>query len=91
MENRWTIIEFFLDALKQYVKRNTIVVSEIPQSDQDSDLKPIVTSSSQMLILTLHGGTGGQPHNLQVLRSFKKTIIGFINKKYYQRVLMKRK
>lgn len=37
-------MEFFLDAYKQYVKRNTIVVSEIPQSDQDSDLKPIVTS-----------------------------------------------
>lgn len=35
---------FFLDAYKQYVKRNTIVVSEIPQSDQASDLKPIVTS-----------------------------------------------
>ena len=44
MENRWTIMEFFLDAYKQYVKRNTIVVSEIPQSDQASDLKPIVTS-----------------------------------------------
>lgn len=44
MENRWTILEFFLDAYKQYVKRNTIVVSEIPQSDQASDLKPIVTS-----------------------------------------------
>ena len=37
-------MEFFLDAYKQYVKRNTIVVSEIPQSDQASDLKPIVTS-----------------------------------------------
>ena len=37
-------MEFFLDAYKQYVKRNTIVVSEIPQSDQDSYLKPIVTS-----------------------------------------------
>lgn len=37
-------MEFFLDAYKQYVKRNTIEVSEIPQSDQASDLKPIVTS-----------------------------------------------
>lgn len=37
-------MEFSLDAYKQYVKRNTIVVSEIPQSDQASDLKPIVTS-----------------------------------------------
>ena len=44
MENRWTIMEFFLDAYKQYVKINTVVVSEIPQSDQASDLKPIVTS-----------------------------------------------
>lgn len=37
-------MEFFLDAYKQYVKINTVVVSEIPQSDQASDLKPIVTS-----------------------------------------------
>lgn len=37
-------MEFFLDAYKQYVKIKTVVVSEIPQSDQASDLKPIVTS-----------------------------------------------
>ena len=43
LENRVALIESYNDALEQYGRRNNLVISGIPDSVQDSDLKSTVT------------------------------------------------
>ena len=43
-ENRVALTELSHDALEQYSRRNSIVISGIPDSVQDSDLESTVTS-----------------------------------------------
>ena len=43
LENRMALIESSHDALEQYGRRNNLVISGIPDSVQDSDLKSAVT------------------------------------------------
>ena len=43
LENRMALIESSHDALEQYGRRNNLVISGIPDSVQDSDLKSTVT------------------------------------------------
>ena len=92
MENRVALIESSHDALEQYGRRNNLVVSGIPDSVWDADLESTVTSIISDIDVKVESGEVEDCHRISKSNNgSKKTIIRFVNRKYYKKVLLNRK
>ena len=92
LENRVALIESSHDSLEQYGRRNNLVISGIPDSVQDFDLESTVTSILSDTDVNVESREVEGCHRIgKSNNGSKKTIIRFVNRKYYKKVLLNRK
>ena len=83
LENRLAFIESSHDALEQYGRRNNLVISGIPDSIQDSELKSRVTSILSDIDINVESREVQECHRIgKSDNGSKKTIIRFVNRNY---------
>ena len=86
------LIESSHDALEQYGRRNNLVISGIPDSVQDSDLESTVISILSDIDVNVESREVKDCHRIgESNNGSKKTIIRFVNWKYWKKVLLNRK
>ena len=92
LENRVALIESSHDALEQYGWKNNLVISDIPDSVQDSDLGSTVISMLSDINVNVQSREVENCHRIgQSNNGSKKTIIRFISRKYSKKALLNRK
>ena len=92
MENRVAFIESSHDALEQYGRRNNLVIFGIPDSDEDSELEPTVTSILSDIDVNVESREVQECHRIGKFNNgSRKTIIRFVNRKYCKKALLNRK
>ena len=80
------------DALEQYGRRNNLVISSIPDSVQDSDPESTMTSILSDINVNVESREVEECHRIgKSNNDSKKTIIRFVNRKYWKKALLNRK
>ena len=91
LENRVAFIESYHDALEQYGRRNDLVISGIPDCVQDSELESTVTSILSDIDVNVESREVEEYHRIgKSNNGSKKTIIRFVNRKYFKKALLNR-
>ena len=83
-----------MNQVKQYGRRNNVVVSGIPDDVADDDLEDAVTSIMEDVDVIFQNGDVEACHRIgksDQKTSSKKTIVRFINCKYCKEALVNRK
>ena len=80
------------DALEQYGRRNNLVISSIPDSVQDSHPESTMTSILSDINVNVESREVEECHRIgKSNNDSKKTIIRFVNRKYWKKALLNRK
>ena len=94
LEDKVVSLESSVNQVEQYGRRNNIVISGIPDDVADDDLEDAVTSIMEDVDVIVQNGDIEACHRIgksDQKSSSKKTIVGFINRKYCKKALVNRK
>ena len=94
LEDKVVSHELSVNQVEQYGRRNSIVISGIPDDVADDDLEDAVTSIMEDVDVIFQNGDVEACHRIgksDQKTSSKKTIVRFINRKYCKKALVKRK
>ena len=81
-----------ISQVKQYDRRNNIVISSIPDDISDNDLERTVIDIMKVVDVYINSSYIEACHRIGKSDrriASKKTIVRFINRKYYKKALLK--
>ena len=94
LENKVVSLESSINQVKQYGRRNNIVISGIPDGIRDNDFTSTVFDIMKDVDVDINSSDTEACHRtgkLDQSTENKKTIVCFINRKYCKKALLKRK